>query len=775
MNKITLKQQISESIYLFEIENPQIAKSSRAGNFVIVRIEDRGERMPLAIADADEKKGMITLVVQKAGKTSVKMCELNEGDRLTDVLGPLGNPTRIEKFGTVICAGNGIGIAPMLPLIKALKAHGNKVLSVMTGINKDVIVFEDKIKELSDELIILTEDGSHGDKGTITEGMEKLITNKKIDKAFVIASPEMMKQCCELTSKYDIPTNVALYTTMVDGAGMCGSCRITIDGKIRFACIDGPDFDGAKIDWNEISIRTGRAEQVKKINPNSAPPANDNKETLSEVIMDVQPTDDSIETLLDRESQWRKDLRASMKPKERMAIERTPMPVLNPEYRITTRMEEVNKGFTKEMAMIEAKRCLDCAKPTCVEGCPANNNIPAFIKNIERGQFLAAAKVLKTTTSLPAVCGRVCPQENQCEGSCIHVKMKHPAVAIGSLERFVADYERESGNMSKPYMKPANGIKIAVVGSGPAGLSFANDMAINGYEIHVFESLHELGGVLKYGIPEFRLPNNIVDVEIENLRSMGVYFHTDCMIGKTITVEELKERGFKGIFIGTGAGVPNFMNIPGETSQNIMSANEFLIRVNLMDADKPDTDTPLKFAKHVIVVGGGNTAMDSCCTARRLGAEVTLVYRRSEEEMPACMDERKHAKEEGIKFLTLHNPLEYITDENGAVKAVVLQEMRLGEPDSSGRRRPEPIPDKTKTLETDMVIVAVGVSANPPKHIEGLELSKWDTIVVNDDMQSSRSDIYAGGDIVRGGATVILAMGDGKRAAANMDKQLTSA
>ena len=325
-----------------------------------------------------------------------------------------------------------------------------------------------------------------------------------------------------------------------------------------------------------------------------------------------------------------------------------------------------------------------------------------------------------------------------------------------------------------PEIAPSNGIKIAVVGSGPSGLSFAGDMVKKGFDVYVFEALHEIGGVLKYGIPEFRLPNRIVDVEIENLAKMGVHFQTDVIVGKTISIEELEEQGFKGIFVGSGAGLPNFMNIPGENAINIMSSNEYLTRVNLMDAANPTTDTPLNPAKNVLVVGGGNTAMDSCRTAKRLGANVTLVYRRSEAEMPARLEEVKHAKEEGINFLTLHNPIEYLADENGAVKAAVLQVMELGEPDASGRRSPVPVEGKTVTLDVDQVIVAVGVSPNPlvPKSIEGLELGRKNTIVVNEGMQSARSEIFAGGDIVRGGATVILAMGDGRRAAQNMDEYL---
>ena len=384
--------------------------------------------------------------------------------------------------------------------------------------------------------------------------------------------------------------------------------------------------------------------------------------------------------------------------------------------------------------------------------------------------------MLKQTSALPAVCGRVCPQEKQCESRCIHHKMKSEPVAIGYLERFAADFERESGQTVLPELAPKNGIKVAVVGSGPSGLSFAGDMIKNGFEVYVFEALHEIGGVLKYGIPEFRLPNRIVEAEIDNLRKLGVHFQTDVIIGKTISIDELKAKGFQGIFVGSGAGLPNFMDIPGENALNIMSSNEYLTRVNLMDAANPSTDTPINLGKKVLVVGGGNTAMDSCRTAKRLGADVTLVYRRSEAEMPARIEEVKHAKEEGIKFLTLHNPKEYLTDENGAVKAAVLDVMQLGEPDQSGRRRPETT-GETITIECDQVIVAVGVSPNPlvPKSIEGLTLGRKNTIAVNDQMQSSRKEIYAGGDIVRGGATVILAMGDGRRAAMNMSKQLTEA
>lgn len=478
-----------------------------------------------------------------------------------------------------------------------------------------------------------------------------------------------------------------------------------------------------------------------------------------------------------RSEPWRDELRKNIKAKDRGDIPRVIMPALDPAYRITTIYDEVNLGLSAEQAQKEATRCLDCANPTCMQGCPVSINIPTFIKNIERGDFLEAAKVLKEESTLPAVCGRVCPQEKQCESQCIYVqKMGKEAVAIGFLERFAADYERDSGQASTPQVAPSNGIKVAVVGSGPAGLAFAGDMIKLGYEVTVFEALHEIGGVLKYGIPEFRLPNSIVDFEIDTLVRMGVKFEKDIIVGKTISQQDLESYGFKGIFVASGAGLPNFMNIPGENLNGVMSSNEFLTRVNLMDASNPESDTPVAKGKRVLVVGGGNTAMDAVRTAKRIGAEeATIVYRRSIEEMPARLEEVHHAQEEEIVFKTLHNPIRYEGNENGRVCRVLLQKMELGQPDSSGRRSPVAIEGATEWLEVDEVIVSVGVSPNPliPRAFKGIEVSKRGTIVVNQDtMQSALPEVYAGGDIVRGGATVILAMGDGRKAAANMHKAL---
>lgn len=478
-----------------------------------------------------------------------------------------------------------------------------------------------------------------------------------------------------------------------------------------------------------------------------------------------------------REAQWRLDLRNTIKNKERASIERVTMPELDPIKRAKEQRVEVNVGLSAVDAQKEATRCMDCVNPTCIEGCPVSINIPKFVKNIEMGDFMEAATILKETNSLPAVCGRVCPQEKQCEALCFYVqKMKKPAVAIGYLERFAADFERESGVQNLPKVAAPNGVKVAAIGSGPASLAFAGDMVKMGYDVTVFEALHEIGGVLKYGIPEFRLPNSTVDFELNTLEKLGVKFEKNFIVGKTASFDDLKEEGFKAFFVASGAGLPNFMNIPGENFNGILSSNEYLTRVNLMSAAEDDFDTPVLRGKNVAVIGGGNTAMDSVRTSKRLGADRSIIiYRRSREEMPARVEEVNHAIEEGIEFMNLNNPVEYFADENGRVNRMRLLKMELGAPDASGRRRPVPVEGSEYDVPVDMVVVAVGVSPNPliPSALKELKVSKWGTIDVNmDNMQSSIPEIFAGGDIVRGGATVILAMGDGRKAAEGMDNYL---
>ena len=761
MNKILSKTYFSEKVVKLEVEAPLIAKARKPGNFVIVRVGEKGERMPLTIADANLERGSITLVVQVMGVSSRKLCALEAGDYITDLVGPLGKPTHIEKVGTVLACGGGVGVAPLLPIVRAFKEAGNRVVSVIAGRNKDLVILEDEIRASSDEVIIMTDDGSYGKKGLITEGMEEVIKREKVDLAVTIGPAIMMKFCEKLTRQYDIPTVASLNALMVDGTGMCGACRVTVGGKTRFTCVDGPEFDAHLIDFDEILSRLGgfKDAEVAKLH-------------------DVEVKQEEAEHchgVSDRNEPWRQELRQKVAGKDRTSIERVHMPETTPEERIKSQRIEVNQGLTADMAMREATRCMDCVTPTCMEGCPVGIDIPGFVKNIERGEFLQAAAVLKRTSALPAVCGRVCPQEKQCESKCFYLqKLKKPSVAIGYLERFASDFERESGHITVPEVAHANGIKVAVIGSGPSGLSCAGDLAKLGYDVTVFEALHEIGGVLKYGIPEFRLPNSVVDVEIENLKRIGVKFVTNFIVGLTDSVEDFKAEGFKAFYVASGAGLPRFMNIPGENYNGILSSNEYLTRVNLMGADSEDSDTPVYRGKNVVVVGGGNTAMDSVRTAKRLGAErAMIVYRRSEEEMPARLEEVKHAKEEGCEFITLTNPVEYIADERGRVKQVRVQKMALGEPDASGRRSPVPVEGSEYTIDADVVVVAVGVSPNPivPNSVKGLEISRKGTIVVNDEtMQSNLSEFFAGGDIVRGGATVILAMGDGRRAAKHIDE-----
>ena len=761
MNKILSKTYFSEKVVKLEVEAPLIAKARKPGNFVIVRVGEKGERMPLTIADANLERGSITLVVQVMGVSSRKLCALEVGDYITDLVGPLGKPTHIEKVGTVLACGGGVGVAPLLPIVRAFKEAGNRVVSVIAGRNKDLVILEDEIRASSDEVIIMTDDGSYGKKGLITEGMEEVIKREKVDLAVTIGPAIMMKFCERLTRKYDIPTVASLNALMVDGTGMCGACRVTVGGKTRFTCVDGPEFDAHLIDFDEILSRLGgfKDAEVAKLHD----------------VEVKQEESEHTHGVSDRNEPWRQELRQKVAGKERTSIERVHMPETAPEERIKSQRIEVNQGLTADMAMREATRCMDCVTPTCMEGCPVGIDIPGFVKNIERGEFLQAAAVLKRTSALPAVCGRVCPQEKQCESKCFYLqKLKKPSVAIGYLERFASDFERESGHITVPEVAHANGIKVAVIGSGPSGLSCAGDLAKLGYDVTVFEALHEIGGVLKYGIPEFRLPNSVVDVEIDNLKKIGVKFVTNFIVGMTDSVEDLKAEGFKAFYVASGAGLPRFMNIPGENYNGILSSNEYLTRVNLMGADSEDSDTPVYRGKNVVVVGGGNTAMDSVRTAKRLGAErAMIVYRRSEEEMPARLEEVKHAKEEGCEFITLTNPVEYIADERGRVKQVRVQKMALGEPDASGRRSPVPVEGSEYTIDADVVVVAVGVSPNPivPNSVKGLEISRKGTIVVNDEtMQSNLSEFFAGGIIVRGGATVILAMGDGRRAAKHIDE-----
>jgi len=457
-----------------------------------------------------------------------------------------------------------------------------------------------------------------------------------------------------------------------------------------------------------------------------------------------------------------------------MSLNKCPMPSQDPMVR-NKNFSEVALGYTLEMAMDEAKRCLNCKHKPCISGCPVFIDIPAFIAEVAKGDIEKAYEILSQQTSLPAVCGRVCPQETQCEGKCVRA-VKGESVAIGRLERFVADWHREHCT-KKPQPAASNGKKVAVIGAGPTGLTCAGELAKKGYEVTIYEALHTAGGVLVYGIPEFRLPKDIVKYEIDNLKALGVKIETNMVIGKILTIDELFENGFEAVYIGSGAGLPKFMGIPGESLKGVYSANEYLTRVNLMKAYLPTSKTPIRKSRNVAVVGGGNVAMDAARSAKRLGAEnVYIVYRRGMQELPARLEEIEHAQEEGIIFKLLTNPVEVIGDEHGEVKAIKCVEMMLGEPDASGRRRPVVKPDSEFVIDIDTMIMSIGTSPNPliSSTTQGLETDKWGCIVTNgDDGLTTRNAVYAGGDAVTGAATVILAMGAGKQAAAAIDKMLS--
>ncbi len=765
MYKIVKKELLAENIYLMDVYAPRIAASAKPGQFIIIIADKYSERIPLTICDYDVDKGTVQIVIQASGGSTSKICQFEEGESFKDFVGPLGRPSEfldedIEelKKKKVLFVAGGVGTAPVYPQAKWFFEHGIDVDVIIGAKSKDFVILEDKLKSVSKNLYITTDDGSYGFKGLVTAKIEDLIENenKKYDQCVSIGPMIMMKFVCLTTKKYDLATTVSLNPIMVDGTGMCGACRVNIGGETKFACVDGPEFDGHLVDFDS-AIKRQRQYKDKR----EEKKVKDHVCTFDKAIA-KQHSD------IEEERQHNGSFEI-LKAEDR--FKRVPVAEQDPDVR-NKNFEEVCYGYSEQEAVIEASRCLNCKNPQCVVGCPVSIDIPGFIKEIASGNFEQSAKVLSMYTALPAVCGRVCPQESQCEARCV-LANKGDAVAIGKLERFSADYARK--NKIKLAEKPrSNGKKVAIIGAGPAGLTCAGELAKMGYEVTIFEALHQAGGVLVYGIPEFRLPDEVVNAEVENLLNLGVTIENDVIIGRTITIDEIMSKGFQAVFIGSGAGLPTFMNIPGENLNGVYSANEFLTRNNLMRSFEEGYDTPITIGKKVAVIGGGNVAMDAARVAKRLGADVSIVYRRTESELPARLEEVHHAKEEGIKFEMLTAPIEINGTEDGWVESMTCVRNELGEADASGRRRPVLIENSEFNEEFETVIMALGTSPNPliSHTTNGLDVNKWGCIVADDNGQTSREGIFAGGDAVSGAATVILAMEAGKVSAANIDEYL---
>lgn len=757
MFRIEKKKWLSEKICLMEIKAEALARSAKPGQFLIVKIDEKGERIPLTVCDYNRKEGTVTIVFFAIGKSTEEMGKLNEGDFFQDVAGPLGQESEflhenIEdlKNKKILFVAGGVGTAPVYPQVKWFNENGIKTDVIIGAKTKSLVILEEEMKKEAGNVYIATDDGSYGFHGMVTGLIDELIKNqnKHYDHVVAIGPMIMMKFVSLKTKEYNIPTTVSLNPLMVDGTGMCGACRVTIGDKIKFACVDGPEFDGHLVNFDEAM----RRQMIYKTEEGRAYLEKTEGETHHARGCQCCNHENSLENL----------------EKGRRVPVREQAPGIR-----AKNFEEVTFGYTLEEAQREAERCLNCKNPLCMKGCPVEINIPAFIQKIKEGNILEAGKILTKYTSLPAVCGRVCPQETQCEGRCV-LGIKGEPVAIGKLEKFVGDYLLE--NNLEINIPEKNNHKVAVIGSGPAGLTAAGDLAKMGYDVTVFEALHKTGGVLTYGIPEFRLPKDrVVQKEIDNIKKLGVHFVTNEIIGKTTTIDNLLDKeGFEAVFIGSGAGLPKFMGIPGENLNGVFSANEFLTRVNLMKAYCDDYMTPVKKGKKVAVIGGGNVAMDAVRTAKRLGAEAHIVYRRSEKDFPARLEEVHHAKEEGVIIDALTLPKEILGDENGNVIGMRCIHTKLGEPDASGRASFIEIPESEFIMEVDTVIMALGTAPNPliSSTTKGLDVNKWKCIVADEIGQTSKEGVFAGGDAVSGAATVILAMGAGKKAAEAIDKYI---
>ena len=731
----------TNDIYRMEIHAPWISLSGQPGQFVIVIPHEKGERIPLTISDIVYQRQSIVIVFQVVGETTRQLAAMNEGEDLYTIVGPLGNPSELieehakGELKRLLFVAGGVGIAPVFPQVKWAFRQGIPTDVIIGARSKDLLFYEDELRAVCHNLHIMTDDGTYGEQGLVTAKVDQLCQSGiEYSHCVAIGPLPMMKFVSLTTKKYNLPTIVSLNCMMVDGTGMCGACRVRVGDEVKFCCVDGPEFDGHLVDFDEAARKLKDPDQRRYRIATAE----------SGHHCNLAPAVDAAVA----EAQQRQ------KPREQ-----------DPKVRATN-FDEVSFGLTERQAILEANRCLQCKKPRCVEACPVGINIPHFIQNIKDENFNQAYVTISRDSALPAVCGRVCPQENQCEGSCI-MGVKSDPIAIGALERFVADNHREK---SKPQSQcyPA-GRKVAVVGSGPSGLTCAGDLAKQGYQVTVFEALHHAGGVLVYGIPEFRLPKQrVVKPEIDNLRRLGVEIRTNVIIGKSITIDQLfNDMEYDAVYIASGAGLPKFMGIPGETLIGVISANELLTRTNLMHGYNQEYDTPIYLGKKVIVVGGGNVAMDAARTALRLGSEVTVVYRRGQQDMPARREEVHHAIEEGVQFLFQTAPVEVLGNEDGSVRALRCVKMEMGAPDERGRRAFKAIEGSEVDIEADTIVAALGTSPNPliRTTTPGLQCEPWGGIKTDEHGQTSRKYIFAGGDAVSGAATVILAMGAGRKAA----------
>ena len=760
MYTILRKEKLTANeLYLMEIKAPWIAQSGKPGQFVIVIPETKGERVPLTICDLNKERESVTIVYQVVGDSTRRLSAMNEGDSIFTIVGPLGRASELmevpeadRKNLHVLFVAGGVGTAPVYPQAKWCHENGIACDCIIGARTKDLLFFEDNMRKVVDNLYLMTDDGSYGEHGLVTNKIENLISEqgKKYTHCVAIGPIPMMKFTALTTKKYDLKTIVSMNCMMVDGTGMCGACRVSVGDKVKFTCVDGPEFDGHLVDFDEAGRRLKKPDERKY--------------RIATVAAEGGPVDHKC-NLTDVVAEQIAKATARQKAEEQ-----------DPKVRATN-FQEVSYGFTEEQAIAEAKRCLNCKKPMCRTKCPVSIDIPAFIHAVGEGDFRGAAKIIAQDSALPAVCGRVCPQENQCEGKCI-LGVKGEPIAIGTLERFVADWNREHKD-DKPVERPAtNGVKVAIIGSGPTGLTCAGDLAKMGYEVTIFEALHHAGGVLVYGIPEFRLPKQkVVEPEIENLKKLGVKIETNVIIGKSVTIDELFDvHGFKAVYVGSGAGLPKFMGNPGETLVGVISANELLTRTNLMHGYDEEYATPIVLGQKVAVIGGGNVAMDAARTAKRLGSDVTVVYRRDQANMPARREEVHHAMEEGIEFAFLTNPTEYLSDEMGNVRAMKCVKMELGEPDEKGRQKTSVIEGSEFEMPVDTVVVALGTNPNPliKSTTPGLETESFGGLKIDENTMTTRKGVFAGGDAVSGAATVILAMGAGRAAAKGIDEYIKS-